>query len=118
MSVKSIDKKADMLSNITMFDSISGNLNIYKKTEQDEQLLISKIGKGRMLGEMNIIDRFPRSATVITQTRTSLLTLSHEHFEQILEEHSRAGISFFRGIARTLSLNLRNTSGKLADALM
>ena len=97
---------------------VSGDLNIYKKTEQDKQLLISKIGKGRVLGEMNIIDRFPRSATVIAQTRTTLLTLSHEHFEQILEEHPRAGISFFRGIARTLSLNLRNASGKLADALM
>jgi CRP-like cAMP-binding protein len=154
MSVESIDKKADMLGNIPMFDSISGKelyliasymrvlqvaegnvvfaegemgdficfivsgeLNIYKKTEQDKQLLISKIGKGRVLGEMNIIDRFPRSATVIAQTRVTLLALSYEHFEQILEKHPRAGISFFRGIARTLSLNLRNASGKLADAL-
>jgi CRP-like cAMP-binding protein len=91
---------------------VSGELNIYKKTEQDKQLLISKIGKGRVLGEMNIIDRFPRSATVIAQTRTTLLTLSHEHFEQILEDHPRDGISFFRGIVRTLSLNLRDASGK------
>ncbi len=155
MGIESIDKKADMLSNNPMFDSISGRelyliasymqvlqvaedkvvfsegeigdyicfivsgeLNVYKKSEQGKQLLISKIGKGRVLGEMNIIDRFPRSATVIANKPSTLLTLSHEHFEEILEEHPRAGISFFRGIARTLSLNLRNASGKLADALM
>lgn len=97
---------------------VSGELNVYKKSEQGKQLLISKIGKGRVLGEMNIIDRFPRSATVIANKPSTLLTLSHEHFEEILEEHPRAGISFFRGIARALSLNLRNASGKLADALM
>jgi CRP-like cAMP-binding protein len=155
MGIESIDKKADMLSNIPIFDSISGRelyliasymqvlqvaedkvvfsegeigdyicfivsgeLNVYKKSEQGKQLLISKIGKGRVLGEMNIIDRFPRSATVIANKPSTLLTLSHEHFEEILEEHPRAGISFFRGIARALSLNLRNASGKLADALM
>jgi CRP-like cAMP-binding protein len=155
MSIESIDKKADMLGNIPMFDNISGrelylvarhiqvlqiakdgvvfsegemgdyicfvvsgDLLVYKKSEQGKQIRIGKLNKGRVIGEMNIIDRFPRSATVIAQTESILLTLSHEHFEQILEEHPRAGISFFRGIARTLSLNLRNASGKLADALM
>lgn len=97
---------------------VSGELNIYKKSEQSKQLLISKVGKGRVLGEMNVIDRFPRSATVIANKPSILMTLSYERFEEILEEHPRAGISFFRGIARTLSLNLRNASGKLADALM
>jgi CRP/FNR family cyclic AMP-dependent transcriptional regulator len=97
---------------------ISDELSIYKKAEQGKQLLISTLGKSRVLGEMNVIDSFPRSATVIAQKKSTLLTLSHERFEQILEDHRRAGISFFRGMARTLSLNLRNASGKLADALI
>jgi len=97
---------------------VSGELNVYKKSQQGKQILIGSLHKGRVIGEMNVIDRFPRSATVIARTQSTLLTLSYDHFEQVLEEHPRAGISFFRGIARALSLNLRNTSGKLADALM
>jgi len=97
---------------------VSGELSVHKKSQQGKQMLIGKLNKGRVIGEMNIIDRFPRSATVIAQTESTLLTLSYERFEKILEEHPRAGISFFRGITRTLSLNLRNASGKLADALM
>lgn len=97
---------------------VSGELSVYKKPQQGKQILIGRLSKGRVIGEMNIIDRFPRSATVIAQTESTLLTLSYERFEQILDEHPRAGISFFRGITRTLSLNLRNASGKLADALV
>ena len=97
---------------------VRGELSVYKQAQQGKQILIGSLNKGRVIGEMNIIDRFPRSATVIAQTASTLLTLSHEHFEQILDEHPRAGISFFRGITRTLSLNLRSASGKLADALM
>lgn len=154
MEAESIDKKADMLSNIPMFDSISGRelyliasymhvknlaadqvvfsegdvgdficfivsgeLDIYKRSANETQVLICTLHKGRVLGEMNVIDKFPRSATVIARKPSTLLTLSSEQFEKILDEHPRAGISFFKGLARTLSLSLRNASSRLADAL-
>ena len=154
MNVDSIDKKVDMLSNIPIFDSISGRelylivsymqvkhvakdevvflegeigdyicfivsgeLDVYKNSIEDKQVLICTLHKGRAIGEMNVLDKFPRSATVIARKASRLLILSNDRFEQILEEHPRAGISFFKGIARTLSLSLRNASSRLADAL-
>ena len=96
---------------------VSGELDVYKHSAQDKQVLICTLHKGRALGEMNVLDKFPRSATVIARKPSKLLILSNDHFEQILEEHPRAGISFFKGIARTLSLSLRSASSRLADAL-
>lgn len=96
---------------------VSGELDVYKNSVQNKQVLICTLHKGRAIGEMNVIDKFPRSATVIARKPSKLLILSNDRFEQILDEHPRAGIAFFKGIARTLSLNLRNASSRLADAL-
>lgn len=121
MQVKQLAAEQVVFSEGDMGDYIcfivSGELNVYKKSAQDKQVLICTLHKGRAIGEMNVLDKFPRSATVIARKPSKLLILSNERFEQILEEHPRAGISFFKGIARTLSLNLRNASSRLADAL-
>jgi len=95
----------------------AGELNVFKKSSKNKEVLIGTLLKGRVIGEMNVVDKYPRSATVIARKPSTLLTLSSEHFERILEEHPRAGILFFKGIARTLSLSLRNASSRLADAL-
>lgn len=95
----------------------SGELNVFKKSSKNKDVLIGTLLKGRAIGEMNIVDKFPRSATVIARKPSTLLTLSGEQFERILDVHPRAGILFFKGIARTLSLSLRTASSRLADAL-
>lgn len=121
MQVRHLDADERVFSEGEMGDYIcfivSGELNVYKSTSRDKQVLICTLHKGRAIGEMNVIDTFPRSATVIARTPATLLILSRERFEQILEEHPRAGISFFKGIARTLSLSLRAASSRLVDAL-
>lgn len=95
----------------------SGELNVFKRSSKNKDVLIGTLLKGRVIGEMNVVDKYPRSATVIARKPTMLLTLSSEQFERILDGHPRAGILFFKGIARTLSLSLRNASSRLADAL-
>ena len=94
---------------------VKGSLNVLKRSETGEQGVIATLNKGRSMGEMAVIDDFPRSATVKAQIETSLVILTRKGFDQILDEYPETGVKILKGISRLLSQNLRKTSSRLAD---
>lgn len=97
---------------------VEGSLDVLKRSETGKDIVISTLSKGRSIGEMSVIDDLPRSASVRTRTKATLLTLSRENFDYILAEHSRIGVKILKGVARLLCLNLRKTSSRLADYML
>ncbi|UCB49415.1 MAG: cyclic nucleotide-binding domain-containing protein [Deltaproteobacteria bacterium] len=97
---------------------VEGSLDVLKRSESGEDIVISTLSKGRSIGEMSVIDDLPRSASVKARTKATLLTLSRENFDYILAEHSKIGVKILKGIARLLCLNLRKTSSRLADYML
>jgi CRP/FNR family cyclic AMP-dependent transcriptional regulator len=97
---------------------VDGTLDVLKRSETGESIVISTLSRGRSVGEMAIIDELPRSATVKARTKSTLITLSQENFNYILAEHSTIGVKILKGIARLLSMNLRKTSSRLADYML
>ena len=97
---------------------VDGTLDVVKKSETGESIVISTLSKGGSIGEMAVIDELPRSATVKARTKSTLITLSQENFNYILAEHSTIGVKVLKGIARLLSMNLRKTSSRLADYML
>ncbi|MGD8983729.1 MAG: cyclic nucleotide-binding domain-containing protein [Desulfobacteraceae bacterium] len=97
---------------------VEGSLDVLKRSETGEDIVISTLSKGRSIGEMSVIDDLPRSASVKARTKATLLTLSRENFDYILAEHSKIGVKILKGIARLLCLNLRKTSSRLADYML
>ncbi|NWF37160.1 cyclic nucleotide-binding domain-containing protein [Mariprofundus sp. KV] len=95
---------------------VDGTLEVLKQSDNGRRVKVSTLSRGRSIGEMALLDTFPRSATVIAETECTLLTISRDSFDKILDRHPRAGISFLKSIARVLSLHLRRASGQLADA--
>jgi CRP/FNR family cyclic AMP-dependent transcriptional regulator len=95
-----------------------GILDVLKKNDKGKDVIIASLVRGRSLGEMAIIDDFPRSATVRSKTRSTLLILTRKGFEQLLEQHPQIGIKVLKGLARLLSMNLRKTSSLLADYML
>jgi CRP/FNR family cyclic AMP-dependent transcriptional regulator len=98
-----------------VFFIIEGILDVVKDKAKDKNVIIAEFSKGRSVGEMSLIDDFPRSATVKVRTDGQLVKLTKQGFESILKEHPGTGIKILKGLARLLSLNLRRTSGHLAD---
>ncbi len=97
---------------------VDGTLDVVKKSETGESIVISTLSKGGSIGEMAVIDELPRSATVKARTKSTLITLSQVNFNYILAEHSTIGVKVLKGIARLLSMNLRKTSSRLADYML
>lgn len=95
-----------------------GALDVVKKNEKGKDVVIASLGKGRSLGEMSIIDDFPRSATVKAKTQSTLLILTRKNFDQMLEQHPQIGVKLLKGIAKFLSMNMRKTSSLLADYML
>jgi len=95
---------------------VSGTLEVFKQSQHGKMVSVSTISRGRAIGEMALMDSFPRSATVIARTPCKLLKLTSDSFDFIVEQRPRAGISFLKTLSKVLSLHLRKTSGQLADA--
>lgn len=95
-----------------------GALDVLKKNEAGGYVVLATLLKGRSIGEMSVIDEFPRSATVKARTKATLVILTRERFDLIMEDHPAIGVKILKGISRLLSQNLRKTSSRLADYML
>lgn len=95
---------------------VEGELDVIKKAEATgNDVLLTTLTAGQSIGEMSIVDDAPRSATIKARTVTSLYILSKSAFDLILDRHAKIGIKILKGISKLLSVNLRETSNRLAD---
>jgi len=98
---------------------VEGGLDVLKEgSETGKQVVIATVAPKRSIGEMSVIDRTARSATVKARVGTSLLSLPKKSFDDLLDSHPRIGIPILKGIARLLSMNMRKTSSRLADYML
>lgn len=95
---------------------VEGRISIYKTGENGSHLL-SYEGKGRVIGEMALLDHERRSAQCVADSPCELLTLTHAGLEKLAAEHSPLAYRFMFCLARLLSKRLRRTSGMLAEYL-
>jgi len=72
---------------------------------------------GRGLGEMSMVDKEPRSATVIVVEPAVLAVLTQESFALITRDKPALAANILLKIAQLLSQRLRYTSGVLVDYL-
>lgn len=94
-----------------------GTLDVLKKNISNELVSISQVNKGRAIGEMALVDKLKRSATVKARTNATLTLLTRNQFEIMQETHPKISNKILLYIARALSLNLRRTSNQLSDSL-
>lgn len=95
---------------------LDGRIAIYKGGEHGQHLL-SYEGKGRIVGEMALLDQERRSATCVADSACELLTMTHESLKRLAHDHPAIGFHFMYSLARLLSRRLRRTSGMMADFL-
>jgi CRP-like cAMP-binding protein len=96
----------------------SGELDVTKKTGPTSSDVMATLRRGRSIGEMSIINNFPRSSTVIARSKARLAVLKRLAFEDILSEKVNLGVNILKGLANLLSINLKKTSSRLADNML
>lgn len=96
---------------------VDGKLSIFKGGEHGTQLL-SHEGRGRIVGEMALLDQERRSATCVADTDCTILTLDAAGMHRMSTEYPLLAYRFMLNLAKLLSRRLRRTSGMLVEFLV
>ena len=93
----------------------SGEVEVVRKDAAGKPQLIATLGPQQFFGEMSLIDKEYRSATVKAKSECELLHLTAENLTTFRKQH-RDGFTFvIINIARMLSARLREANIRLAE---
>jgi len=77
--------------------------------KKDSHKIIVNLGEGQLVGEMSLVDKGPRSATVRAITDSTVVQVIHrDQFEALCEENTHIGFVVMRNIATDLSFKIRH----------
>lgn len=93
----------------SIFVVLKGNANV-RKGDAD----IAKFEAGHFFGEMSLIEKRPRSATVTSDGASQMLEIARADFFKILREEKDIGVKLLWNFVTELSKRLRATSQNLA----
>jgi len=80
----------------------NGWVKIVTVDSKGDELIINKCGPGETIGEMALLDRGPRSATVIALEDSEVLELKQDVFQNILDERPDVSLAIIRGYSERL----------------
>jgi CRP/FNR family cyclic AMP-dependent transcriptional regulator len=89
----------------------SGRLRVFVASTHGEELVLSVSGPGSALGELSVLDREPRSATVEALETVELIAVPGDDARDLLETNPKA----LRAVAIALAAGMRRLSGTAAD---
>ncbi len=119
MSLRSFPEKTTIVQKDEqggfLFFVVDGEVEVRLEGTDFKQILVATLGRGACAGEMSIIDDYPRSATIVTATPSDLLLLTKSRLESICQENPLLGLKFIKGLNKSLSMKLRQTTGQYVD---
>ena len=99
----------------SLYVIVSGTVEVLRKDASGAQRTISVLGPPMFFGEMSLIDKEYRSATVRARSDTDVLQVTAENLAAFRKQH-RDGFTFLViNIARVLSSRLRESNSKLVE---
>jgi diguanylate cyclase (GGDEF)-like protein len=98
-----------------LFILLSGQLNALVRQSNGVRRLLFTIAPGDFFGEMSVIAREPRSATIIAAEDAGVMALRGINFYRIILEFPRIGVKILRNIMRVQNGWLEESARYLGD---
>jgi CRP/FNR family transcriptional regulator, cyclic AMP receptor protein len=129
-SERSYAKTAVVLTEGEMGDSLymiqSGKVKVVIGDEEGREIILKILGPGDFFGEMSMIDKEPRSASVTTLEPATFLVLTHAAFERCVEQAPRIAKVVMQILAQRVreadrkigTLALMDVYGRVASTLL
>lgn len=92
-----------------------GRLLVQKRVPNAAPVTLARAGPGVLLGEVSLIDRGPRSATVVAPAPALVLRCEREDFERLFRGGSGPALRFVDRLAADLSRRVREADARFAD---
>lgn len=87
-----------------------GELEVVREMPGDEPLLLARLGNGAVFGEMALLSRSPRAASVIAARPSIVLIIRVEALDQVAQDSPEVGAAFAAYCHRRMVANLVRTS--------
>ena len=129
-SEKHYPKNAVVLTEGEMGDSLymiqSGKVKVFISDQEGREMILKLLGPGDFFGEMSMIDKQPRSASVTTAEASVFLLLTHAAFERCVEKVPRIATLVMRVLAQRIreadkkigTLAMMDVYGRVASTLL
>jgi signal transduction histidine kinase len=95
----------------SLYIILGGRFRVTTRSGQQE-IQIAECGAGDVLGEISLLDRSPRTASVWATEDSQLIMIDRDTFEKVLADSPTAMMA----ILRTITLRLRNTEASLRQS--
>jgi CRP-like cAMP-binding protein len=97
------------------FILISGEVEIIKLTIYKDDYVIDKIKapSNNIFGEINLIDRGNVTSTIKTTTKTTILSITHDDFKDLIFTYPDIGIQMLWIITNNLAKHLRKADNEI-----
>jgi CRP-like cAMP-binding protein len=79
-----------------------GTVSVYVGYGEDDQTLLTDLGKGRFFGEMAAVEDFPRSATVVAKEDVKLLEIRRAEIKDFFKSNPDKIIEIMKGMTSRL----------------
>ncbi len=97
---------------------VEGRLAVKKETGfRGKYILVAILEKGTMVGEISVILKWPRSATIVAMDQCRLLTLSGENMEKLTRNNPALSIKLLKRILYVMGLRLRQAGQRLSELM-
>ncbi|MFH1529207.1 MAG: cyclic nucleotide-binding domain-containing protein [Pseudomonadota bacterium] len=101
----------------SMYIIVSGRVRVLKEIKPGERKTIATLGAGEVFGEMALIDKYPRSASILTLTNSVLYQIDLDHFNELRSKWRPAAFKILRQLAPVLCKRIRNIDKLTGDLL-
>jgi len=107
----------------TFYAIVSGQVEVSKQLDQDTQQVINCPGPGDFVGEIALVQKGPRTATVRTIEPTTVIEIGHDDFVSMLSRSAAMAVRIMlqitprlRDIDQSTIAHLRQKNAELTQA--
>jgi len=107
----------------TFYAIVSGQVEVSKQLDQGVQKVINHPGPGHFVGEIALVHKGPRTATVRTTEPTEVIEIGHDDFVSMLSRSAAMAVRIMlqitprlRDIDQTTIAHLRQKNAELTQA--
>jgi CRP-like cAMP-binding protein len=94
---------------------VSGKVEVKKETEfKGKQVVVGIYSKGAVVGALCALDNSPRAVTAVALEDVSLLIITRENFEKLIEKYPVLGVKLIKGMLFSVSKRLKASFDRLA----
>ena len=97
-----------------MYVLVNGSAQVTVKGGDERETILAVLSRGDVIGELNLIDTAPHSATVTCLEASTLFHMDTRAFNTLRAEHSQAAYKVLRATAPIICERLRQINERIA----